>query len=199
MRIKDMTGKRFGKLLVIKYSHQNPKTFRTYWLCKCECGNKTIVSQSHLHIGKTKSCGCLIKQNGKRKHNLCKSRIYRIYSRMKNVCYYKNSKDYMKYGGRGIDICEEWLGENGLMNFYNWSIKNGYDEDLSPQECSIDRIDNNKGYSPNNCRWTTLKVQQNNTRRNHFICYNGINQTVAQWAEKLNMKYSTLHERLRKG
>jgi hypothetical protein len=199
LRIKDISGQRFGKLVVIKFSHTGGKYYRSFWLCKCDCGNTSIVAQSSLKGGHTKSCGCLIKNNGVRKHKLCKSRIYQIYARMKNVCYNKHSKDYAKYGGRGIDICKEWLGENGFINFYNWSIKNGFNENLSSKECTIDRIDNNKGYFPDNCRWTTLKVQQNNTRRNHYISYNGTTQTVAQWAESLNMNYTTLHERLRKG
>lgn len=198
-KVKDISGERFGKLIVKGFAFIGQNNHRSYWLCQCDCGNSSIVSQSELKNGKTKSCGCLVKQNGQRKHMQYKSRIYKIYSRMKRVCYNVNSKDYNNYGGRGIKICNEWLGENGFINFYKWSILNGFNKELSPKECTIDRINNDKGYSPENCRWTTLREQQNNTRRNRYISYDGITKTVAQWAEYLNMKYTALHERLRKG
>lgn len=108
---------------------------------------------------------------------------------MNSRCYRKNCIAYKNYGARGITICEEW--KSNFDNFYNWAINNGYSENLS-----IDRIDNNKGYSPENCRWTTKKVQANNQRSNCLITYNGKTQTMKQWADELGINYSTLRSRL---
>lgn len=111
---------------------------------------------------------------------------------MKTRCYNKDNPDYKDYGGRGITICDEWL--NDFMAFYYWSINNGYKDNLT-----IDRIDNNKGYSPDNCRWVDVKTQTNNTRRNVLLSYNGKTQSMAQWAKELNISYNTIICRHRKG
>lgn len=117
------------------------------------------------------------------------TRLYRIYKTMKTRCYNKNRDDYLKYGKRGITICDAWL--NDFMSFYDWSMNNGYDDNLT-----IDRIDNNKGYSPDNCRWVDRKVQANNTRRNKYISYENETYTISQWAEILNIGQSVLSHRL---
>lgn len=118
-----------------------------------------------------------------------KTRIYSIYKGMKDRCRYKTNDNYERYGGRGIRVCEEWLAD--YMNFYNWAINNGYKEGLT-----LDRIDPNKNYEPDNCRWATYKEQANNTRRNNFITYNGETHTLTEWAEKLGIKRSTLNTRI---
>lgn len=118
-----------------------------------------------------------------------KTRIYSIYKGMKDRCRYKTNDNYERYGGRGIRVCEEWLAD--YMNFYNWAINNGYKEGLT-----LDRIDSNKNYEPDNCRWATYKEQANNTRRNNFITYNGETHTLTEWAEKLGIKRSTLTTRI---
>jgi hypothetical protein len=108
---------------------------------------------------------------------------------MKDRCRYKTNDNYERYGGRGIRVCEEWLAD--YINFYNWAINNGYKEGLT-----LDRIDSNKNYEPDNCRWATYKEQANNTRRNNFITYNGETHTLTEWAEKLGIKRSTLNTRI---
>jgi len=118
-----------------------------------------------------------------------KTRIYSIYKGMKDRCRYKTNDNYERYGGRGIRVCEEWLAD--YMNFYNWAINNGYKEGLT-----LDRIDPNKNYEPDNCRWATYKEQANNTRRNNYITYNNKTHTLTEWSEILGIKRSTLSNRI---
>ena len=111
---------------------------------------------------------------------------------MKRRCFKKYDKRYNCYGGRGITVCDEWLGENGFINFYNWSVQNGYDENLPKGKCTIDRIDNNGNYEPNNCRWVDLKTQARNKGNNHIIEINGEKLCVVEFAEKYHLNYSTV-------
>lgn len=113
---------------------------------------------------------------------------------MKGRCYTKTDRAYKDYGGRGITICDEWLGEKGFENFYKWSMANGYTDDLS-----IDRIDNNKGYSPDNCRWADEKTQCRNRRTNHLITFNGETKSMAEWSEITRIPYSTICRRIKLG
>ena len=119
-------------------------------------------------------------------------RIYRIWSGMKQRCYNQKSPEYKWYGGKGIAVCDEWLHD--FKAFYNWAITNGYADDLT-----IDRKDNSKGYSPDNCRWATNKEQHNNQSNNVKITYNNKTQTLKQWSEELNVNYSTLRMRIERG
>lgn len=160
----DLTNKTYGRLTAIKLVKTKKKG--GYWLCKCQCGKTTIVRNDKLIYGTTKSCGCLakeltIKRNEKRALGLSRTNIYRRYRCIINRCYCKSNSRVKKhyYEERNIGVCDEWLGENGFINFYNWAINNGYKKELT-----IDRIDNNKGYSPNNCRWVDYKVQNQNKR-----------------------------------
>lgn len=121
-------------------------------------------------------------------------KLYRRYIHMKERCYDPNDKRYHRYGGRGIKICDEWLGEHGFENFYDWSMSNGYTDDLT-----IDRIDNDKGYSPDNCRWATQLVQANNTRKNIYIQYQGKTQSLPDWCRELNLEYSMIYLRYKRG
>lgn len=166
------------------------------WECKCECGNSLIVKEYDLRQGNIKSCGCLKKEYAKKGniiHGFNKTRIQEIHHAMKMRCYCKKHKYYKNYGGRGIKICDEWLGKEGLKNFGVWALENGYNDALS-----IDRINNNGNYEPSNCKWSTLIEQQNNTRRNHIIEYNGEKLSLSQMARKYNILPSTLCNRLRK-
>lgn len=131
------------------------------------------------------------------------SRLNRIYYCMRTRCLNPNFKEFKHYGGRGITICKEWadpeiiaLGRRGRVTkgwlaFKNWAMLNGYKDDLT-----LDRIDNNKGYSPDNCRWVTMKTQCNNTRRNHLITYKGKTQSLSAWCNELGLNYSTVRARL---
>ena len=186
----DLTGQRFGKLTVIKRAENKVELngqIRTQFLCKCDCGKEMIVLSNSLKSGLTKSCGCL--KGAPIKHNLIGTKIYKVYHGMKSRCYNPNTYNYKYYGGRGIKICDEWL--TSFMNFYNWSMTNGYQESLT-----IDRIDTDKDYEPSNCKWTTVKQQCNNRRNNRLLTFNGETHTIAEWAEMLDMNFSTLRDRL---
>lgn len=192
-----LIGKRFGRLVVLEYTELGKKTKcgDIVWKCLCDCGNITYVATNNLETkrSKTLSCGCLRKEKAT-KHNLSHTKIYKTLVAIKCRCKNKNNKNYLRYGGRGITICEEWDGENGFENFYKWSIENGYRDGLT-----IDRIDNHKGYSPDNCRWTTQKIQMNNTRRNRIIEIDGISHSVTEWSEITGISARTISDRLCRG
>lgn len=192
-KLKDLTGQRFGKLLVIERAKENTKHGRARWLCKCECGKEIITSGNCLLQGHAKSCGCSAKDNKSLyKHGLSQTRIHYIWRAMKDRCYNPNNSHYYLYGGRGITICNEWL--NDFMSFYNWSMNNGYSENLT-----IDRIENDKSYSPNNCRWATDIVQSNNKRNNKLFTHNGESKSLAEWCRIFGIKYTTVQSRLNHG
>lgn len=187
--VNDLSGKEYWNMKVLEYAGIN-KNGRSLWLCQCKCGNQKIIIGSELKRGKTKSCGCMNKTiNG-----LYKSRIYRIHHLMLCRCYTKSTTNYLDYGGRGIAVCDEWRGKNGFLNFYEWSIKNGYNDNLT-----LDRINNNGDYEPSNCRWATRKTQSNNTRRNHIIEFNGKSLTISQWSKITGINQNTLYKRVSSG
>lgn len=194
-KLIDLAGKRFGNLVVVK--RESNKGEKVAWLCKCDCGNYTTVIGTNMKLGKTVSCGCVhfnkIK-SGNPKHGHSKTKLYHIWLGMKQRCTNADVPTFKYYGGRGITVCEEWA-EN-FQSFYDWSMQNGYKENSSRAECTLDRIDTDKNYEPNNCRWVSMKVQNNNTRKNKIIEYNGEKHSIAQWANIRNIKYQTLYCRL---
>lgn len=195
--VNDIVGKKFGRLTVVKYSHKikknDNKHYDRYYLCLCECGKQVIVTRHHLLNNHTKSCGCFRKEKfNTYKHGLCYHRLYRIWDKIKHRCYNANCKRYSSYGGRGITVCDEW--KNDFLTFYNWSIANGYQDNLT-----IDRINNDGNYEPSNCRWTTVKVQSTNTRTNHKLTYKNKTLCVSEWAEIIGIDKDTLYMRLKRG
>lgn len=183
--------------MVIKRANSTGNSNQAYWLCKCDCGNTIVTVGYCLRSGDTKSCGCLLNENrGKssKTHGMTKTRLYHVWLSMKERCYTSTCNTYKNYGGRGIKICDEWLGENGFVNFKEWSLANGYAEDLS-----IDRIDVNGNYEPSNCRWATRIQQANNKRNNVYITIDGEVHTLTEWCKILNVSRSTVTKRKGKG
>lgn len=187
---KNLTGKRFGRLVVLERVENN-KRQQAQWLCKCDCGNTKVICAASLKKGSTRSCGCLIHEINST-HSLRKTRLYNIWRGIKIRCFNQNSRAYKNYGGNGITMYNEW--KDNFKSFYDWSMSNGYTDELS-----IDRIDNNKGYFPDNCRFVDKIVQANNKRNNRLLTYNGETHTVAEWGRILNISRSTLFSRLNMG
>lgn len=172
--LKDIKGITFGRLHVIRRcSNING---RTAWLCVCDCGKEVTVMGNSLLSGKTNSCGCIRKENAAAQaqkaglargmqlitHGKSNTRLYSIWKSMRQRCNNPNNKYYSDYGGRGIKVCDEW---NLYSNFEKWAMENGYQEKAEFGECTIDRIDNERGYEADNCRFVNLKVQANNRRK----------------------------------
>lgn len=196
-RRKDITGQRFGKLVALSplpFENRN-----TYWLCRCDCGQEAKVSAANLRRGATKSCGCLRREKAVPKswarltaHGQSRTRLYKIWTGMKSRCSNPNKEDYKNYGGRGIRVCAEWISD--FVAFREWALANGYRDDLT-----LDRLDVNGDYRPDNCQWITVAGQNNNTRRNHFLTYKGETRTIAEWARIKGLRYNTLMGRINSG
>ena len=192
----DLTGQKFERLKVIRYA--GTKKGCAMWECQCKCGKKIITKGKYLRNGDTKSCGCLIKELAIERmkqrnttHGMRNTRLYAIWHGMKQRTLEQTNKAYENYGGRGIEICEEW---KNFEKFKQWALKNGYEDGLT-----IDREDNNGDYCPENCRWATYKTQANNRSNNVLIEYNGETKTVSQWAEEKGIRNDTLRLRLKRG
>jgi hypothetical protein len=195
---KELVGHVFGRLTVLNMSHIG-KGGNSIWKCRCECGKTRNVWRSSLKSGNTVSCGCflkdkLIKRNTKH-NNSCRGNVeglYRIWQGIHERCHRTNrSKDYRNYRGRGITVCDEW---SDYEIFRRWAFENGYKKGLQ-----IDRENNNKGYSPDNCRWITNKVNNRNKRYHRLLTHNNQTLCVAEWAEKLGIKPHTLYRRMNNG
>lgn len=193
-RFQDLTGSTFGMLSVLRF-HGKDKYSHNLWLCKCQCGKTTIVETRALKTGKTKSCGCLAnKLTAERNttHGDAKSRLYGIYAKMKWRCLNPKCHVYRLYGGRGITICDEW--KNSFEAFRNWAVSNGYDVTLT-----IDRVDVNGNYEPNNCRWVTQVLQNQNRRNTIELTFNGETKPLSVWCKECGIKYITAYHKLKRG
>lgn len=194
-KINIFEGEQYGYLTVIARA-ENAKNGHSRWVCKCRCGKETVVLSTHLKSGRIKSCGCWWQE---RKHEYRKihgftkkERLYNIWQAMKNRCYTKSHWQYQNYGGRGIIVCEEW--KSNYLSFRNWALENGYADNLT-----IDRIDVNGNYEPNNCRWVSMYEQTRNQRTNRFLTYKGKTQIMKDWAKEMDLSYTVLGWRIRNG
>ena len=185
-------GQRFGRLTTIKIVGHNAEG--NIWLCKCDCGNEAKVNAYNLGR-QTNSCGCLRRKIAKERHTThgkTHTRLFTIWVGMRHRCRNATLPEYPKYGGRGIKVCDEW--NESFEAFEEWAIRNGYDDSLT-----IDRVDVNGNYEPNNCRWITHFDQQSNKRNNVNLTFNGETHTVAEWARLLDVSYSALIQRVHYG
>ena len=194
--VKNLTGMRFNKLLVIRYEGIRSKGRERFsrWLCKCDCGNETIALGIHIKIGNTKSCGCLSIEHArnmgfsKRTHGLSKSKERYAWEHMIKRCYSKTTDQFKNYGARGIIVCERW------------HIFENFIEDMgmaTSKKHSLDRIDVNGNYCKDNCRWATQKQQQQNRRNNYIIEHLGEKKSLAEWCDILGLKYKLIYARLK--
>lgn len=200
----DLTGQKFHRLTAI----QKVKGTRSRWICKCECGKIVELVASDLINGLHKSCGCLERENQEhlaekaRKHGMTNSILYSKWCGMKERCFNSNYRYFHRYGGRGITICDEWLGEHGFENFAKWAYENGYDENKNGYEQSIDRKDTDGDYCPENCKWST-QLEQVKNRSNSFLIkdVDGEKLTHVQFSIKHNIppKLLFVYRRMKKG
>lgn len=199
-RIKeDLTGKKFGRLTVIKRA-ENSKSNQPRWLCRCECGTEKIILAQSLKRGGTKSCGCYqdeVKRNSHQnlKHGQTGSRLYKIWANMKKRCYNPKDKRYHCYGARGITVCEEW--KNDFIAFHDWAYANGYDDTVPRGVCTIDRIDTNGNYCPENCRWVDNDTQAKTRTTTIYLTYNNETHTLIEWSKIMNIPRNTLYMRIK--
>lgn len=199
-RFNDLTGKRFGRLTVVsrgENAYRKNGDPRTRWVCVCDCGKSKLIYGEALARGVTKSCGCIQKERASAtmtKHGSTNTKLYGVWCSMKNRCNNKNNPHYNLYGGRGISVCDEW--ERDYSSFEKWSLSNGYFESKRRGDCTIDRIDPDKGYSPDNCRWVSVVVQTNNLRCNRKVECFGKTCTIGDLAREYNMPYSKLYQRI---
>lgn len=188
---KNIDGMKFGRLTAIKYSHN--KNQKRIMECVCICGKKVYSSVSDLVSGHTKSCGCLVYDTSSmvnRTHGLRKTKEYNIWSNMKRRCMDQNNLNYKNYGARGISVCDKWT--KSFHDFYK-------DMGNCPDGKTLERIDNNGNYEPNNCKWATIKEQMRNQRTNCNITFNKITMCITDWASHTGIPYRCLKERFIRG
>lgn len=161
---KDLSGKTFGMLYVVDYAGKGK------WHCRCSCGGTKTVKTNHLKCGSVISCGCIGTTHqglSNRTHGESKTRLFHLWCSMKSRCFNKTATEFEHYGGRGISVCDEW--KDSFVAFRDWAYQNGYDPDLPSKECTLDRIDVNGNYTPDNCRWVSMSEQLKNKRPNKYF------------------------------
>lgn len=200
-KLIDLTGQKFGALTVVK-RNGTAGNGDAIWECKCDCGKMHCVNASSLKSGNTKSCGCMaseLRSAPHLKHGKSKTRLYHVWHSMVQRCNNADHKAFCDYGGRGIKVCAEWQGEKGFENFERWALKNGFDENAPRGVCTLDRINVNDGYSPNNCRWADMSAQGNNKRDNFTIEYNGEVHTLSEWSHITGISRYAISRRINAG
>lgn len=196
----DITGMQFGDWTVL---YEEPKEgYDRIWRCRCVCGTEKSVFQGNLTQGKSKGCGCSARDrlsDINRTHGKRHTRLYNVWCNMRRRCYSSNNSHYKYYGGRGIKVCDEWLGKNGFQNFWDWAYSNGYDEDAPHGECTIDRIDVNGNYCPENCQWINSSKQMRNRTDTHWVEFDGEVLSLAEFCDKYGISQSLASARLQRG
>lgn len=195
-KLIDLTGERYGRLTVTEFSHfqRSPSGHKNaYWKCICDCGAVVVKPTFRLRSGNVKSCGCFkVDEIRRTRTKPFDRRLYGVYDGMLKRCYDPRFEYYSYYGGRGITICEEWLGDNGLDNFRRWAMQNGYRRGLT-----IERKNNDEGYSPDNCAWVDRFEQGKNKRNNILVTINGETKILAEWCRILDVPYWRVKRRRR--
>lgn len=188
----DLHGKRYGRLEVTGTSDNIGRD--TAWLCRCDCGRRVVIKTTCLRSKGTKSCGCLQRERAMEsatKHGKCGTRLYQCWADMKQRCSNPNNASYPNYGGRGIQVCDAW---QEFEPFMEWALANGYEDRLE-----LDRIDNDDGYEPGNCRWVTREQQALNRSDNRLLTHADKTKTLKEWAEETGIDYDALRGRLDRG
>ncbi len=198
-KLIDLTGQKFGRLTVLERAFT--RKGQLFWKCECDCGRVCIVQGSSLRGRRTRSCGCLHDQMARVRINevncshpssIIDKRLYQVWSNMRQRCSNPNHPEYQNYGGRGIKVCLEW--DTDFFAFEKWALENGYKHGLS-----IDRIDNNGYYSPNNCRWADCLIQSNNQRKTIMLTYKGETKALRFWADEFGLPRNVVKCRIRAG
>ena len=201
--LKDLTGMKFSRLTVIERADDYIKPSGEHvpmWKCKCECGNDCVKNQYNLIEGYTSSCGCIRIENTIKAHKIhgeTNSKLYRVWENIKKRCYDPNATGYNHYGGRGISMCDEW--KDSYVTFREWALQHGYQFNADRKECTIERINVDGNYCPENCKWANMKEQGNNKRNNRIIKIDELSLTVPQWAERMGVDPRLIHCRLNRG
>ena len=185
MKVIDLTGQKFGRLTVISRA-ENDKNKHPRWLCRCDCGNTCVVLGENLRSGHTRSCGCWSRERSTT-HGMKGTPIYKKWRGIKDRCFNPNNKQFKDYGGRGIYMFPEWIDD--FQKFYEYVSKLPH---FGEEGYTLDRIDNNGNYEPDNLRFTDRKTQSRNTRRNIIVEYQGREMTLAEAAELSGIPYNTL-------
>lgn len=192
------TEKGFMKVISVKKDGRKSRL-----IISCACGNETEMMKCYFMDKSRTSCGCEYGKRGEKsylyKHGNAKTRLNNLYHGIKRRCYSESCASYKNYGGRGIKMCPEWLGEHGFENFAKWAYSTGYDENAPKGQCTIDRIDVNGNYEPDNCRWINNKKQCNNKRDNHYIKLNGETLSFTEWCDRYGVTPSSVYYRMNKG
>lgn len=188
----DPTG-RYGRLLAEK--EVAGTSYSRRFQCLCDCGKTVTVNLNALLSGNTKSCGCLKKdllRKEKQTHGMSKTLIYGVWKSMKDRCFNSNIPTYKNYGGRGICMCREWV--KSFKSFYGWAVKNGYKKGLT-----IERIDNDGDYCPDNCTFIPKSEQSKNRRNLNILHFDGKSQTLSEWSREIGISRGSLRDRLSNG
>lgn len=189
-KLIDLTGQRFGRLTVIQRD-KNDQYGNVRWICRCDCGNVVVRHGHVLRRNRPSDCGCGKSATMKKiatKHGGKGTRLYSIWIDMLRRCECPKIQSFKRYGGRGITVCDSW---HDFVIFREWAVNNGYSDDLT-----LDRIDNDREYSPKNCRWATIKVQENNRGNNTLLTFEGKTHTLSQWAEITGIHRATISRRI---